>query len=56
MNPGKQFETSMVVPPVILVDFLRIQIGQGYSNSGIFVRRLYISTFIAINVGLTIDT
>ena len=56
MNPGANFETSVVGPLEILVALVKRQIGKGYSNSGIFSRRPSKSPFLAINFSLVIDT
>ena len=56
MNPGANFETSMVGPLGILVTLVKRQIWQGSSKAGIFVGIPHMSTFIAIGVSLLIDT
>ena len=56
MNPGVNFETSVVGPLGILFSLLRRQIGQGSSNSGIFYVRPYMSPFLAIRFSLVIET
>ena len=48
MNPGGDFETSMVEPLVTSVTLSKRQIGKGYSKSGIFYGRPFISTFFPI--------
>ena len=56
MNPGANFETSVVGPLVILVALVKRQIGQGYSNSGRFSGRPSMNPFLAILFILVIDT
>ena len=56
MNPGANFETSMVRSMGILVALVKRQIGQGYYKSGRFVRRQLMSTFITIIIRLVINT
>ena len=56
MNPGANFDTSVVGPLGILVAFVKIQIGQGSSNSGRFSERPSMSTFLAIRFSLVIET
>ena len=56
MNPGANFETSVVRSLGILVALVKRQIGQGYSNSGIFSGRPSMSPFIAICFSLVIET
>ena len=56
MNPGANFETSMVVPLVILVALLKIKIGQDYYRSGIFVGIPAMCHFLAIHFRLEIET
>ena len=48
MNPGANFETSVVGPLEILVALVKRQIGQGSSNSGIFSVKPSMSHFLAI--------
>ena len=49
MNPGGEFETSMVRPPVILVALVKSKIRQGSSKSAIFLgdlpRVLFLHSF-----------
>ena len=56
MNPGANFETSILGPLVILVDLLKIYIGQGSSKSGKFVIRPFISPLFNITNGIVVDT
>ena len=56
MNPGAHFETSVVGRLVILVAFVRRQIGQGYSKSGIFSGRPSMSPFLTIHFSMVIET
>ena len=56
MNPGENFETSVVGPLGILVALVKIKIGQGSYNSGIFSGRLSMSPFLAIRFFLVIET
>ena len=56
MDPGGYFETSMLVPLVILVSLVKIQIVQGYSKSGRFIGRLLMSNFFANIYNLSIKT
>ena len=55
MNPGANFETSVVGPLGILVALVRRQIGQGYSNSGRFYGRPSIRPFLSICFSLVIE-
>ena len=56
MNPGENFQTSVVGPLEILVALVKRQIGQGYSNSGRFSGRTSISPFLAIRFIRVIET
>ena len=56
MNPGANFELSMVRPMGILFALVGRKIGQGYSKSGIFVGRPSMSPFLAIIFSLSIET
>ena len=56
MKHGRDFETSVVGPMVILVALVKSQIGQGSSNSGIFFGRPYMSPFLAIRLSMVIET
>ena len=56
MNPGVNFETSVVGPLVILVALVKRQIGQGSYNSGRFSGRPSMSPFLAIRFILVIET
>ena len=56
MNPGGNFETLVVGPLGILVSLVKIQIGQGFSNSGRFSRRPSMRPFLAISFSQVIDT
>ena len=56
MNPGANFDTSVVGPLGILSDLVKRQIGQGSSNSGRFYGRHYMSPFLAICFSLVIET
>ena len=56
MNPGENFETSVVGPLRILAALVKIQIGQGSSNSGRFSGRPSMSPFLAIRFNLVIET
>ena len=51
MNPGRDFETSMVGPIGILVALVKRKIGQGYSKLGKFLgdisRVLYLLSVLA---------
>ena len=49
-------ETSVVGPLGILVALVRRKIGQGYSKSGIFFGRPYMSPFLVIHFSLLIET
>ena len=49
-------DTSVVVPPVMLFALVKIQIGQGYSNSGIFSGRPFMSPFLVIRFSMLIET
>ena len=55
MNPGGNFEKLMVEPLGILVAFVKRQIGQCSSNTGIFVGRPFMSPFLAISSSLAIE-
>ena len=54
MNPGVNFEASVVGVLVILVVLVKRQIGQGSSNSGRLSGRPSISTFLAMRFSLVI--
>ena len=54
MNPGGDFETSMVRPLIISVDLVKIQTMLGYYKSGKFVGRPFMSPFLAIRFSLII--
>ena len=56
MNPGANFETSILGPLVILVDLFMIYIGQGSSKSGKFVIRPLISPLFNITHNMVVDT
>ena len=56
MNPGANFETSVVGPLEILVALVKRQIGQGSSNSGRFSGRPSMSPFLAICFSPVIKT
>ena len=56
MNPGEDFETSVVGPLGILVALVKRYIGQGSSNSGRFFGRPSMSRFLAIRLSLVIET
>ena len=56
MNPGANFETSVVGPLGILVALVKRQIIQGSSNSGRLSERPSMSPFIAIRFILVIET
>ena len=56
MNPGANFDTSMVGTLVILGALVIRQIGQGSSNLGRFSGRPSMSPFIAISFSLVIET
>ena len=56
MNPGANFDTLVVGPLGILVALVKIQIGQGYSNSGRFYGRPSMSPFPAIRFSMVIET
>ena len=56
MNPGGDFETSIVGPLGILVALVSRKIGQGYSDSGNFSGRTSMIPFLAIRFSLVIET
>ena len=56
MNPGENFETSMVGPLVMLSALVKRKIGRGYSESGRFVGRPSMTNLPAIFFGLSIQT
>ena len=56
MNPGENFETSVVGPLETLVPLVKILIGQGSSNLGIFSGRPSMSPFLATRFSLVIET
>ena len=56
MNPGANFETSVVGPLGILVALVKIQIGQVSSNSGKLVGRPLKIPFLAICFSMVIET
>ena len=56
MNPGENFETSVVGTLVFLVDLVRRKIGQVSYKSGRFVGEPYTSPFLAIIFSLAIET
>ena len=56
MNPGANFETSVVGTLVFLVDLVRRKIGQVSYKSGRFVGEPYTSPFLAIIFSLAIET
>ena len=56
MNPGGDFETSVVVNLVILVTLVKRKIGKDYYKSGILAGRPSISPFLSIIFGMIINT
>ena len=54
MDLGGNFETSVVGPLGVLVEFVMRQIGQGSSNSGICFGRPCMGPFLAIRFSLVI--
>ena len=56
MNPGANFETSVVGPLEILVALVNRQIGQSYSNSGRFAITTFMSPLFAIISNLEMET
>ena len=56
MNPGENFETSMLAPLEILVALVTIQIGQGYSKSGRVFGRPFMRNFFYICCNPEIET
>ena len=56
INPGEDFETSMVGPLGILVALVKGKIGQVSSKSGICFGRTSMRTFITISFSLEIET
>ena len=56
MNPGANFETSMVASMAILVALVNRQIRQGFYKLGRFVVRPFMSNFISIFISLAIKT
>ena len=56
MNPGENFETSVVGPLGVLVSLFKRKIGQGSSNSGRFSGRPSMSPFLAIRFSQVIET
>ena len=56
MNPGANFETSVVGPLGSLVALVKIHMGQGSYNSGIFNGRPSMSPFLDIRFSLMIET
>ena len=54
MNPGANIDTPVVIIMVILFALVKIKIGQGYSNSGIFSGRPSTSPLIVIRFSLEI--
>ena len=55
INPGANFETSMLGPMVILVASVKKQIGQGYYKSGRFFGRPFMSPFFAVICNLKME-
>ena len=56
MNPGANFDASMVGPLVILVALVNIEMGQVSSKSRRFVGRHSMSPFLPVHFNLTIET
>ena len=56
MNPGVNFETSMVKPLCILVVMVKRQIGKGSFELGRFIGRPFVSPFIVIIFSLLLKT
>ena len=56
MNPGGEFEASMVGPLVILVVLVVRQIVKGSSKSGIFLGMPFVSHFLVVCFSLVIET
>ena len=55
MNPGENFETSVVGPLGTLVSLFKRQTGQGYSKSGRFFGRPSMSPFFDINFSMVVE-
>ena len=56
MKPRGNFDISVVGPMGIVFAFVKRKIWRGYSKSGIFYCRPYMSTFLVVSFSLVIET